>query len=217
MKNLKDTHTGSTIYFSFTDWEGDEINRLNKMRKFVHFFNGCSHVLDIGCGRGEFLQALKEKNIKAYGIDRDPACVRRCKEKGLPAEIADVKEYLDTYKDIYDGIMCSHMIEHFYPEDVQNLLIQCYKALKKPGLLLIVTPNPKSLSVIADMFWRDPTHIRPYPLDLLQVFLKKAGFKVIQSGSTNKPPVRGLKGLLRYYILKEYLQGTSLFVLARKE
>ncbi len=204
-------------YFSFTDWEGDELNRLNKMRKFVHFLNGCSHVLDIGCGRGEFLQALLEKNIKAFGIDMDPACIERCKEKGLAAELADAREYLRSHKDIYDGIMCSHMIEHFHPQDVRVLFSRCHEALKKRGLLLIVTPNPKSLSVMADMFWRDPTHIRPYPLDLLHIFLKKEGFTIVQSGSTNKPPVRGLKGLLRYYLFKEYLQGTSLFVLARKE
>lgn len=206
-----------TKSFSYTDLAGDELNRLNKMRGFAEHFTGCSKVLDIGCGRGEFLQALAERGIQGFGIDPDTKCITRCAEKGLDVQETDALAYLSEHAGEYDGIMCSHVIEHLQSNDAQELFARCFSGLKPNGLLVIVTPNSKSLSVVADMFWRDPTHARLYPLPLLEIMLAKEGFIIEKKGDTNKPSLHGLKGMLRRYLLGEYFVGTSAFVIARKK
>ncbi len=202
--------------FSYTNLAGDELNRLNKMRGFVELFTGCSKVLDIGCGRGEFLQALAERGIDGIGIDADPKCVARCAEKGLQVQATEALAHLSEHPLACDGIMCSHVIEHLQPDQAQELLAGCFSALQPNGLLVIVTPNSKSLNVVADMFWRDPTHARLYPLSLLEIMLAREGFVVEKKGDANRLPLRGLKGMLRRYLLGEYFVGTSALIAARK-
>ena len=203
--------------FSFTDQRIDEFDRPNKMRGFAQLFAGCSSVLDIGCGRGEFLEAMAERGIEGIGIDPDQKCIDSCLQKGLQGVRTDALTHLSEHPGAYDGIMCSHVIEHLQADDVQELFSRCFGALKQDGLLVIVTPNSRSLNVVADMFWRDPTHVRLYPLSLLEIMLAKEGFVKERAEDANRPRMRGLKGVLRRYLLGEYFVGTSALFAARKK
>ena len=202
--------------FSYTDLLSSEIDKLKRMRQYAAYFESCSRVLDIGCGKGEFLHALAEKSVDAVGIDTDSLCIARCVEKGLEAEQIDAESYLSGKDREFDGIMCSHVVEHLQPDKAQELFSACFKALSAGGVFIILTPNVGSIRVMTDLFWQDPTHVRPYPIRLLEMMLGRAGFTVEQSGDDRRPKLRGLKGCIRRYILGEYFCGNDIFVVARK-
>jgi len=76
----------------------------------------------------------------------------------------------------------SHVIEHYTPKNAEAILSLCHGSLVPGGRIVIVTPNPVNLFVITENSWKDPSHVRPYPIDALKVLLTKCGFDVVQVG-----------------------------------
>jgi len=183
MRQIQDT-----IYDEF---RGSEILIKDRQRKYIRYFNSCYNVLDIGCGRGEFMELLEENSISATGIDVNEDMVEICHRKGFNVLQVDTHSFLKDKTENYDGIFCSHVIEHIAPQDVLAFLDLCRKALKPQGIFIIITPNPKNLCVITDVFWLDLTHTRPYPLQLLERLLTEIGFKVIASGEDKDTVPKG--------------------------
>ncbi len=144
-------------------------------------FQGAVNVLDIGCGRGEMLEVLRETGVDAHGIDLSNEAVAMCRAKGLAAEQADLFEYLDRQPDrSLGGIVCSQVVEHLAPERVP-LLIRLAQAKMRPGALLAIeTPNPECLAIFATHFYLDPTHTLPLPPPLLAFYLEETGFGRIE-------------------------------------
>lgn len=152
-----------------------------RMARYVEYFNGCKTVLDLGCGRGEFLDLLKKAGINAVGVDKDPDMIKICKKAGFEIVREDIFEFLK--KNIkFDGIFASHIIEHHYGEDIENLFRLCYNSLNPRGKLIVVTPNPENLLVITKSFWLDLSHLRPYPLELLTQMFIDVGFSIVSAG-----------------------------------
>jgi O-antigen chain-terminating methyltransferase len=139
-------------------------------------FAGRHQVLDVGCGRGIVLDLLKQLGVDAEGIDVLPDAVAYCRAKGHRAQLAEANEFLAAKTASYDGIFCSHVIEHLDVRDAERLVTRAFTALRAGGLFLIVTPNPRDIEIIADVFWLDTTHRRPYPDQLLGSMLADAGF-----------------------------------------
>lgn len=160
--------------------------------KYAKFFQS-GPILDIGCGRGIFLEILKKNGIEALGIDQSSEVVESLRRKGLAAFTANALNFLKTKKNQYRGIFCSHLIEHHTPEQVRQLLKYCFQSLKSEGILVIITPNPQDLRVITEIFWLDQTHIRPYPLKLLEQLLKQEGFKLLDQGVDEDTKLRHFK------------------------
>jgi 2-polyprenyl-3-methyl-5-hydroxy-6-metoxy-1,4-benzoquinol methylase len=152
-------------------------------RRFVRVFAGHAPVLDIGCGRGIFLQLLRDSGIEGIGIDRYEPAVAACCSQGLTAHVADALDFLSEQPAAYGGIFCSHVIEHLSFDNANCLISLCASALVPEGRLVIVTPNPRDLGVIGETFWLDPTYVRPYPVALLASMLEAAGFEVIERGT----------------------------------
>jgi O-antigen chain-terminating methyltransferase len=145
------------------------------------FFTGLSNVLDIGCGRGEFLETMCESGVTARGIDLGEESVALCRNKGLNAEIADLFPYLAAQPDgEFDGIMSSQVVEHLAPERLPEMVRLCAAKLRKGGVLAIETPNPECLAIFATHFYIDPTHTRPVPHQLLTFYMEEAGFGIIE-------------------------------------
>ena len=94
----------------------------------------------------------------------------------------------------FDGIFCSHLIEHLDFASARELLNLCYQVLKPKGRIVAITPNPESPKVMGLIFWLDPTHVRPYPEPLLESMLRKSGFKIIDKGSSDAPG-QGMRSL----------------------
>lgn len=157
---------------------------LARQAKYVDRFkeHGARRVLDLGCGRGLFLEALRAAGIEACGIDLSVEAVEECRGKGLTAlyhgDALQVTESLVAKGQQYDGIYCSHLIEHLPVPTAIALLRNAQRLLNEGGLLIIVTPNPASYHVIAEGFWLDPTHARPYPRALVERMLNNLGFAV---------------------------------------
>ena len=138
--------------------------------------------VDVGCGRGEWLELLREADITAVGVDDNPVSVERCKSHGLDARRTDALVYLRAQADEGFAVVSAfHVIEHLAPEHVMALLFESQRILAPGGLLLLETPNPDNLLVGASSFHLDPTHRHPIPLALLRTLVEFARFEVVET------------------------------------
>jgi O-antigen chain-terminating methyltransferase len=143
---------------------------------YLPHFRTCRNVLDIGCGRGEFLEMMQASGIPAKGIDLDPEPVATCRHKTLDAEVADLFVYLENLPEAsLDGIFCSQVVEHLPPQRLPEMIRLCASRLQRNGALAIETPNPECLAIFATHFYLDPTHQRPVPHPLLAFYLEEFG------------------------------------------
>jgi SAM-dependent methyltransferase len=146
---------------------------------FVRYFKGCNKVLDTACGEGLFLDLLSEAGIPAIGVDADSGAVRSSISRGHRVIERDVIEYLNSTTDRFDGVFCSHLIEHL-PFDVVLRLIDGVSNCTLPdGIFVLAFPNPRSLRAHLGQFWVDPQHVRFYDGSLIRGVLEYSGFQVI--------------------------------------
>lgn len=164
-------------YSKFAErFRGSEEYVKSGQRCYLPYFEGCRNVLDIGCGRGEFLEMMRDAAIPARGIDIGAESVAGCRLKGLAAEIADVFPYLASLEEgALDGIFCSQVVEHLPPERLPELIRLCAERLERGGVIAIETPNPECLAIFGTHFYLDPTHTRPVPHPLLMFYLEEYG------------------------------------------
>ncbi len=126
------------------------------------FFSGTGRVLDLGCGRGEWLECLREAGAEAKGIDLNRIFVSQCQERGLDAEEAEALQFLTSLPDeSWHAATGFHIIEHMPFERFLRVLEEIYRILTPGGVLVFESPNPANLLVSAYDFHRDPTHIVP--------------------------------------------------------
>jgi 2-polyprenyl-3-methyl-5-hydroxy-6-metoxy-1,4-benzoquinol methylase len=159
-------------------FRGSQERIREQQQKYVARFAGADgEVLDLGCGRGEFLELARNAKLAARGIDQSDECVAICRSKDLRAERADLFQYLDSLADgQLGGIYCSQVVEHLEPARLPDLVRLLAQKVKRGGLLAIETPNPECLAIFATHFYLDPTHTRPVPAALLRFYLEEAGF-----------------------------------------
>ena len=148
-------------------------------------------VLDLGTGRGEFLDVMAEAGIDAYGVDSNSVAVSRCLERGLDVVLDDALRHLEKLPESYlAAITAFHVVEHLPFEEVVGLVDHAVRVLRPGGLLIFETPNPSNLVVGASSFYLDPTHRRPMPPPLLHFALWARGFDPIEVRYLNPPPER---------------------------
>lgn len=107
--------------------------------------------------------------------------INLCRKAGLDVSRESLFDFLER-ADGYGGLFISHVIEHLDGEDAERMIRLGYKSLKDGGRIVLITPNPENISVMTGAFWLDLTHVRPYPLMLLEEMLKDCGFKIVSSG-----------------------------------
>lgn len=165
-------------YFVFEEqFRGSREDIKQRQSNFLNYFVQCSNVLDIGCGRGEFLELLKEHGIGVKGIDIDDTMVDYCLSRGLPIAKDDAISYLEKLEDkSLDGIFIDQVVEHLQPDYLIKLLSLCYQKLKYGYYIVIETVNPLSLFSFAN-FYIDLTHIKPVHPETLKFLLKSSGFR----------------------------------------
>jgi O-antigen chain-terminating methyltransferase len=158
-------------------FRGSEEKIREHQKMYVSRFAGADGILDIGCGRGEFLEAARDAGLPARGIDLSEESVAICRSKGLNAECADLFEYLSAMEDgTLGGVYCSQVVEHLAPERLPDFIHLLGRKMKRGGLAAFETPNPECLAIFATHFYIDPTHTRPVPAPLLRFYLEEAGF-----------------------------------------
>jgi len=159
----------------------EERIREQQGRYVTRFADASGPVLDIGCGRGEFLDAAKAANLPARGVDQNQECVELCRSKGLDVEQGDLFGYLESLADgSLGGAYCAQVVEHLPPAAVLRLTKLLGQKLRPGALTAIETPNPECLAIFATHFYIDPTHTRPVPAPLLRFYLEEAGFGNVQ-------------------------------------
>lgn len=133
--------------------------------------------LDLGCGRGEWLELLGEQGFRAHGVDLDDGMLAACRERGLDVELGDAIACLRALPDNSLAVVSAfHLVEHIPFELLQTLVAETRRVLLPGGLLIMETPNPENLVVGASSFYLDPTHLRPIPPQLLAFVTEFGGF-----------------------------------------
>ncbi|WP_153940456.1 class I SAM-dependent methyltransferase [Acidithiobacillus thiooxidans] len=136
-----------------------------------------SPVIDLGCGRGEWLELVTECGFTAYGVDVDDGMLASCHELGLHAENKDLITALRELPDASQTVVSAfHVVEHIPFESLMDLVREAFRVLKPAGLLILETPNPENISVGTANFYVDPTHQRPIPAPLLSFLPEYTGF-----------------------------------------
>ena len=134
-------------------------------------------VLDLGCGRGEWLEVLSENGFVARGLDLNGVTVASCARSGLDVIRAEALEHLRGLPAAALGAVTAfHMIEHLPFTQLVALLDETRRVLRPGGVVLFETPNPENLIVGACNFWLDPTHVKPLPPELMQFVCESRGF-----------------------------------------
>jgi SAM-dependent methyltransferase/exonuclease VII small subunit len=174
--------TLSHKYVGFEDaFRGSTDDIQRGLRDYVPLFAGASDVLDIGCGRGEFLALLREGGIGARGIDLNDAMVAVCREKGFDATKADALSYLRGMPTgSLGGLFAAQVVEHLEPAYLTRLLEAAFEALRPGAPIVLETINPACWFAFFESYIRDITHVRPLHPDTLKFLLIASGFQQIE-------------------------------------
>lgn len=152
-------------------------------------------VVDLGCGRGEWLELLKDMGLAATGVELNSLLVQACHERGLNVIEQDLFGYLGALPDASVGVVSAfHVVEHLSIKDLVSLLNETMRVLKPGGKLIIETPNPRNVLVGSCNFYFDPTHRNPLPSEVLELMVETRGFEAIEVlplNPSNAMPVPG--------------------------
>lgn len=171
---------------------------IAQMREYLPVIESVQHLgqlVDIGVGRGEFLRLLRDTGVSATGCEINAAEFGILRQQGLPVALADGLQYLDGFEDgSLAGVTAIQVVEHLQPGYLERLLARIGDKLASGGLVLLETPNMLNWMVQRD-FWLDSSHVRPYPPQLLQYHLQRAGLHAFELWYSN-PTTGGGPGSL---------------------
>lgn len=143
-------------------------------------------VLDLGCGRGEWLGLLAKNEISGFGVDLNAVQIEAAREEGLDVRQGNALQALADQEDnSLSAITAHHLIEHLPFDAVAWITREALRVLAPGGLLLFETPNTKNVLVGATTFHTDPTHLKPMPEQVMEVLLETAGFNPINIHGLN--------------------------------
>ena len=143
-------------------------------------------LLDIGTGRGEWLELLQSKNIEATGVDINHIMVSECQQKGLAVNQGDALEWLASLPENSLAVVSAfHVVEHLTVSNLLALFSEVYRVLVPGGMIVFETPNPENVDVSTLSFYYDPTHVNPVPPELLKYYSKIEGYSKIRVERVN--------------------------------
>lgn len=174
-------------YFKFQNaFRGTRAMIAERQKMYIPYFeNQAQPIIDIGCGRGEFLQLMRDNRIQAFGVDLYPEYVVEGELNGVDVRCGDGIDYLEKTDQQFGGIFAGQIIEHLSFERLVHLCRLAYQKLADGTYLVMETPNPTSLSIFTSSFYIDPTHSKPiHPLTLGYI-LREVGFSDVQTVYTD--------------------------------
>ena len=183
----------SQQYASFEDlYRGSEDDIRARMADYVPLFAGARDVVDIGCGRGEFLGLLRDAGIPACGVDLNHEMAERSRAQGFTVEETDALGFLAAAPpESLGGLIASQVVEHLEPDYLLRMLAAAQTALRPGATIVLETINPACWSAFFESYIRDLTHVRPVHPDTLKFLVMAAGFADVRIQGRSPYPAEG--------------------------
>lgn len=185
LQRAPDFHHLDALYAALEDrFRGSREEIKDRFRIYLPYVETAREsgdVIDIGCGRGEWLEILNETGIKARGVETNRVLIEQCRERGLEVVEEDMLAYLRNLPDESIGAITGfHIIEHVSLDALVILLDEALRVLRPGGVAIFETPNPENVLVGSNFFYLDPTHRHPLPSELMQFLVESRGFHSIE-------------------------------------
>jgi O-antigen chain-terminating methyltransferase len=179
----EDQHLLDAFYLAFEDhFRGTREDIFNKLKVYLPLIEKANvgtpdaPILDVGCGRGEWLELLRESGYTARGLDINRVMIEQCQARGLEVIAGDVIDYLASLPDNSLGAVTGfHIIEHLPFKMLMRLFSETVRVIKPQGLVIFETPNPDNVLVGSNTFYLDPTHINPLPSPTIKFMAETCG------------------------------------------
>ena len=168
----------SVKYVGFEDaFRGSENAIRDRLTSYLPKFEGRTDVLDIGCGRGEFLDLLRDRGIRARGLDLNHEMVEACRARGHDVAEDDALTYLESLPDAsLGGLFAAQVVEHLAPSYLGRVLDAARLKLRPGSVMVLETINPACWLAFFESYIRDLTHVRPLHPETLQYVVRASGF-----------------------------------------
>jgi len=171
-----------SVYTAFENrFRGSREEIRERQTDYAELFRDLAPVVDLGCGRGEFLDLLRARGVEARGVEGNAHAVRECRERGLDVLHGDLLEFLRGQgTSSLGGVFAAQVVEHLPPPTLTALLSDAHRAIRPGGLLALETVNAASALAFLDHFIRDLTHERPLHPETLRFLAAAAGFSEVR-------------------------------------
>jgi O-antigen chain-terminating methyltransferase len=177
-------HSLDALYVAFEEqFRGSREKIFNRLKVYLPLIEKAkigtleSPILDVGCGRGEWLELLRECGYEASGIDISKVMIEQCQFRGLETREGDAISYLQGLPNASLGAVTGfHIIEHIPLASLIKLFDEAVRVLRPGGLIIFETPNPRNVLVGSGDFYRDPTHLNPIHPDTISYIATLKGF-----------------------------------------
>jgi SAM-dependent methyltransferase len=184
----EEDHVLDAMYAEFEDiFRGTRADILKRQAIYIPFVREAgagersSPIVDLGCGRGEWLELLRGSGLRAQGVDLNRIFLERCRDLSLDVIESDAITFLRKAKHNSLGAVTSfHLIEHLPHKTLIAMLDAALHALRPGGIVILETPNPRNLQVASCNFYMDPTHRHPLPPDLMKFVVEARGFVSVE-------------------------------------
>jgi SAM-dependent methyltransferase len=179
---LADTAFTASRYVGFEDaFRGSREEIRERLASYLPLYSGASDVLDFGCGRGEFLDLLRQEGIRARGIDINHEMVELCRARGLDVAEGDGLAFLEGLPDgSLGGLFASQVVEHLQPDQLLRLVSTAFHKLRPGATVVLETINPACWLAFFESYLRDITHVRAIHPDTLKYLLQASGFQRVE-------------------------------------
>lgn len=185
INKLKDIKSQLSVY-QYSDFEqrfrGEKKKVKEKLKKYLPIFLNSDNIIDIGCGRGEFVELLLEQGKIIEGIDISESMLKKAEAKGIKCckKMDAVKFLKQKQNESTGGIFSSQVIEHFLPEYLREVVLESFRILKKNSPIVLETINPTSIFGLANIYFLDITHQKPLHPEYMRYLVESAGFSEVK-------------------------------------
>ena len=182
--DAEDDHALDPLYLEFEDrFRGSRCDIKQRQRVYLPRLRDAGigspgrPVLDIGAGRGEFLELMRDEGLVARGVDANFSMARLCSDAGLACAVGDALDYLAALPDGSLGAVTGfHIVEHLPFKVMVRIMDEALRVLVPKGLIIFETPNPANILTASRYFYVDPTHRNPLPGEMMAMIAEARGF-----------------------------------------